>query len=123
MEGPVHLHVGLKKTGTSYLQSIFRASTDELRRQGLALIPRHEPAGHRLAMAVLGRKTAGAPLAALPRQLAAARGSRCLITQEMLGRADARQIARLRTALGDRDLHVVVTVRDIARTIPSAWQQ
>jgi hypothetical protein len=122
MDGSVHLHVGLKKTGTSYLQSILRASVDELRRQGLALVPRHEPAGHRLARAVLGRRTAGDPLRALPRQLASA-GSRCLITQELLARASADQIQRLKPALGDREVHVVVTVRDIARTIPSAWQQ
>jgi hypothetical protein len=123
MDGPLYLHVGLKKTGTSYLQSIFRASADELKRQDLTLVPRHEPAGHRLALAVLGRKTAGDPLAALPRQLATAPGGRCLITQELLGRADDEQIARLRPALAQRDVHVVVTVRDIARTIPSAWQQ
>lgn len=123
MDGPLYLHVGLKKTGTSYLQSILRASTEELRRQDLTLVPRHEPAGHWLALAVLGRKTAGDPLAALPRQLAKAPGSRCLISQELLGRAADRQIARLGRALHQRDVHVVVTVRDIARTIPSAWQQ
>jgi hypothetical protein len=123
MEGPVYLHIGMKKTGTSYLQSILRASTDELGRQGVELVPRHEPDGFWLARAVLGRRTAGDPLAALPRQLVAATGSRCLITQELLGRADRRQIARLVPALADHDVHVVVTVRDVARTIPSAWQQ
>jgi hypothetical protein len=123
MDGPVYLHIGMKKTGTSYLQSILRASTDEVGRQGLALVPRHEPDGYWLARAVLGRRTAGDPLAALARQLAAATGSRCLITQELLGRAQRRQIARLLPALADHDVHVVVTVRDVARTIPSAWQQ
>jgi hypothetical protein len=123
MEGPVYLHVGMKKTGTSYLQSILRASSDELRRQELALVPRHEPAGHRLAQALLGRRTAGDPIGALPRQLAAAAGRRCLITQESLGRASRQQIARLEPALGAHDVHVVVTVRDVARTVPSAWQQ
>jgi hypothetical protein len=123
MDGPVYLHVGMKKTGTSYLQSILRASPDELRRQGLALVPRHEPAGHRLAVAILGRRTAGDPVAALPRQLAAATGSRCLISQELLGRANRRQIAQLTPALEGHDVHVVVAVRDVARTIPSAWQQ
>ena len=39
------------------------------------------------------------------------------------GRAGPRQIARLIPALADHDVHVVVTVRDVARTIPSAWQQ
>jgi len=122
MGGVVYLHVGLKKTGTSYLQSILRASVDELRRQGLALVPRHEPAGHRLARAVLGRRTAGDSLRALPRQLASA-GSRCLITQELLARASADQIQRLKPALGDRDVHMVVTLRSIGAILPSAWQQ
>jgi hypothetical protein len=123
MEGALFLHVGMKKTGTSYLQSILRASTEELRRQQVVLLPHHEPAGHRLARAVLGRDTAGEPIAALSRQLAARSGLRCLVTQEMLGRANEHQIARLAPALGEREVHVVVTARDIARTIPSAWQQ
>src|SRR4051794_28150959 len=113
----------MKKTGTSSLQSILRASTYELRRQGMDLVPRHEPAGHRLALALLGRPTAGDPLTALSRQLEAAAGSRCLITQEKLGGAGREQIARLIPALQGHDVHVVVTVRDVARTIPSAWQQ
>lgn len=119
----VFLHVGMKKTGTSYLQSILRASIDELRRQGLDLVPHHQPAGHRLAMAVLGRPTAGNPLTALPRQLEAAAGRRCLISQEKLGGAGWKKIAQLIPALEGHDVHVVVTVRDLARTIPSAWQQ
>jgi hypothetical protein len=123
MEGPVYLHVGMKKTGTSYLQSTLRASTEELQRQGLALVPRHEPAGHRLARALLGSSTSGDPIAALPRQLASAPGTRCLISQELLGRADRSRIALLAPALEGHDVHVVVTVRDVARTIPSAWQQ
>jgi hypothetical protein len=123
MEGPVYLHVGMKRTGTSYLQSTLRASVEELEKQGLALVPRHEPAGARLARGLLGKSTSGDPVEALPRQLAAAPGNRCLISQELLGRADRSQIARLAPALGGRDVHVVVTVRDVARTIPSAWQQ
>ncbi len=123
MKRAVYLHVGMKKTGTSYLQSTLRASNDELRRQALDLVPHHEPAGHRLARAVLGRQTAGDPLTALSRQLAAAPGDRCLITQELLGRAGPRQIERMIPALADHEVHVVVTVRDVARTIPSAWQQ
>jgi hypothetical protein len=117
------LHVGMKKTGTSYLQSILRASFHELRRQGLDLVPHHEPAGHRLAMALLGRPTAGDPVAALSRQLETAAASRCLITQEKLGGAGSEQIAQLMPALEGHDVHVVITVRDVARTIPSAWQQ
>lgn len=123
MDGSLYLHVGLKKTGTSYLQSILRASRTELRRQHVVVLPRHEPAGHRLAQAVLDREAAGDALATLPRQLASAAGRTCLITQEKLGRASDDQIARLAPSLAGREIHVVVTVRDIARTIPSAWQQ
>jgi hypothetical protein len=74
-------------------------------------------------MALLGRKTSGDPVAALSRQLQTAAGSRCLITQENLGGAGREQIAQLIPALEGHDVHVVITVRDVARTIPSAWQQ
>lgn len=128
--GPVHLHVGLMKTGTSYLQNLLRANTATLERQGLSLVPDNQVQAHRIAMDLRGLTDAraGLPAAAgaldrLRDDLDGAPGDRCLLTEETLGRASREEVARLGEVLGGREAHLVVTVRDIARTIPSAWQQ
>jgi hypothetical protein len=59
----------------------------------------------------------------LPRQIDRAPGDRCLISDETLSDTPPERLELLREVLGDRDLRVIVTVRDIARTIPSMWQQ
>lgn len=124
-DGRVFLHIGLKKTGTSYLQSVLRANRDTLRSQGLDLVPPSQPASHRLTLDLRrdGGPAPGGPLARLPRQLDQAAGPRLLITEETFAGLRDDQVARLGAALGGRDPHLVLTVRDIARTIPSAWQQ
>lgn len=129
-EGPVYLHVGLKKTGTSYLQSVLRANLDVLERQGLSVVPETVVGTRQLVRSLRGLLEEGVddPAAAsavdrLPQQLAAAPGDRVLVTDELLGGATADEAARLVAALGGREAHLVLTVRDLGRTIPSAWQQ
>ena len=36
---PLYVHIGLQKTGTTYLQGIFWQSLDQLRAQGLDMLP------------------------------------------------------------------------------------
>jgi hypothetical protein len=62
-------------------------------------------------------------LARLPAQLAAAEGTRALISEESLASAGPRQIARLVEACAAREVHVILTLRDLGRQIPSAWQE
>ena len=50
-------------------------------------------------------------------------GARALLSQESLSAARPDQIRRLLDACGDREVHVIATVRDVARQLPSAWQQ
>ena len=128
--GEVFLHTGLMKTGTSYLQVRLRSALDELEQQGVTLVPPKQFDAHRLAVVVLDAfdpevakaRDAGA-LERLPRQLEKATVGRVLISAETLSDATAEQIARLAGALGDRRVHVVLTVRDIGRSLPSLWQQ
>ena len=56
-------------------------------------------------------------------QLEAAPGSRAVFSQESLAAAGPPQIERLLAACGDREVHVVLTVRDLARQLPSSWQE
>ncbi|HWJ81980.1 MAG TPA: hypothetical protein VNS55_07075 [Nocardioides sp.] len=129
-DGPVYLHVGLKKTGTSYLQSILRANTEALEAQGLSMVPHNQVASRQLVRALKGQLEEGvdAPrakraLVRFPRELAEAPGDRVLVSDEVFGGSTPEQVERLGEALGGREAHLLLTVRDIARTIPSAWQQ
>jgi hypothetical protein len=127
---PLFIHIGLQKTGTSYLQSIFWQNVDELRRQGLDMTPDTKRATFNLMLDVRGRfdpefdpDEAGRAVDQLPRILAKASGTRALITEESLAPAKDDQIQRLLAASADREVHVVVTVRDLGGQIPSSWQQ
>ena len=66
---------------------------------------------------------AGRALEQLPGQLASARGSRALISEESLAPSNDQQIKALVEACEAREVHLVLTVRDLGRQIPSAWQQ
>ena len=122
--------MGLQKTGTSYLQSIFWHNQSELARQGLDLVPGSKRDTFHLMLNVRERyqpdfdppEVAGA-LAALPGQLARLSGTRALITEESLASATDDQIRNLLAACSDREVHLMVTLRDLGRQIPSAWQQ
>jgi hypothetical protein len=125
----VYLHIGLQKTGTSYLQAIFWAAQAELRRQGLDLVPGSKRETFHLMLDVRGRyderldpADVATAVERLPAQLAAA-GERALVSEESLASATVAQARRLVEACGDREVHLVVTVRDLARLVPSMWQQ
>lgn len=127
---PVYLQIGLQKTGTSYLQSIFWTAEEELARQSLELVPGSKRAMFNLMLDVRGRHrpdvdppSVTAAVARLAEQLEQAPGTRALITEESLAGATPERAARLVAACRDREVHVVVTVRDLARQVPSAWQQ
>jgi hypothetical protein len=124
------VHIGLQKTGTSYLQSIFWQNKKELRAQGLDMVPGSLRETFWLMLDVRDRfepefdpPRAGRSVQRLPRQLERAPGSRALITEESFAPSTDEQIERLLAACGDREVHVVLTVRDLARQIPSSWQQ
>lgn len=127
---PVYLHIGLQKTGTSYLQSIFWQSQTELTRQGLDMVPGSKRDTFHLMLRARGRfnpefdpPEVDQALDQLPGLLAQARGSRALISEESLAPAGHEQIAALVAACAGREVHLVLTARDLGRQIPSAWQQ
>lgn len=125
-----YIHVGLPKSGTSYLQSVFRHSEDALSAQGLDLLPA-TAAGRRYLSVALRDKldpetdppAAFRVLDRLHRDAGTAAGDRALISQEILGALTPEQIKPLLDALPGYEVHVVVTVRDLARALASGWQQ
>jgi hypothetical protein len=126
----VYLHLGLQKTGTSYLQGVLAHNADTLARQGLDLVPASRRDAFELMLQVRERynpeRDPASVAQALERfttELARARGSRALVSQESLAATRPRQLPRLLEACRDREVHVLLTVRDLARQLPSSWQQ
>lgn len=130
MSRRLYIHVGLQKTGTSYLQAALLRSTEQLTAQGLDLVPPTKRECFELMVVVRNRyesrRDPASDRATVERftgQLEKARGSRAVFSQESLAAAGPGQIERLLAACGDREVHAVITVRDLARQLPSMWQE
>jgi hypothetical protein len=127
----VFLHIGLHKTGTTYLQQMMRADRDALRVHGLEYPGgRGEPVQAFAVLDLLGRRPRGVDDRRIAGQWDAlvAHVNTCgqpaaIVSEERLSLATAKQA---RTAVGgfaDSEVHVIVTVRDLARVVVSAWQE
>lgn len=126
----VYVHVGLPKTGTTYIQSALWESRDRLAAAG-CLVPGEGRGASWIAVSdLLGRRPRGdeAPTVegawgGLVESVRDWDGDRVILSQELLGSATRSQAQRMVRSLRPCDVHVVVTVRDLARTLPSVWQQ
>jgi hypothetical protein len=133
----VLLHVGAPKTGTSFLQDVLRRNQDALKKQGI-LYPVERFDGHflpaldlmELHWGGLERQAVGA-WDRLAEQVRGCSGT-VVISHEILARASRDQVRRALTSLAgaggagaaDRtEVHVVLSVRDLARQIPAEWQE
>ena len=127
------LHVGLPKTGTSFLQGVLRGNTEVLRRHGVQLPDGGKAQSQQLFLAVLylterseswGR-SADAGRRAWERIAADVRhrGGTTVISSETLCLATDAQIQRILVDLEGVEVDVVVTVRDPARQVPAEYQE
>lgn len=124
------IHIGFQKTGTTYLQSVFWQSKEQLRAQGLEMLTDSFRDTSHLMLAVRGLLVEGVHppraftvLDRMEKQAAASTADRVLISQETLAPATSEEIRGLLDRLPGHEVHVVVTARDIARQVPSAWQE
>ncbi len=125
----VFLHLGLPKTGTSYLQTILWAHRDELRAAGL-LVPGRERRDHLWASLVVrddprvARRNPRAPEAwdVLRTETAAWAGD-VVLSHEFFCSATAEQAARAVAALAPAEVHLVVTAREPLGLFTSSWQE
>ena len=126
----VFLHVGEPKSGTTFLQEVVWGNRDALAGQGLLLPglrqqdhfranqdlrgieqPADDPAGSwQGEWDVLARQARQAP-------------ERALISHELLVGASADQARRAIRSLQPAEVHIVVTVRDVATLMPAEWQE
>lgn len=126
----VFIHVGSRKTGTSYLQKSIYESADELAAGGLHLPLADRGAHYRMLQALggifgdsLGSNRADSAFAWLTEQLADVAAPTSLLTFEDLAASRPAQIDRLLSVLDRYQVHVIITSRDLARQLPSEWQQ
>lgn len=126
----VFLHIGLPKTGTTSIQAAMDASVESLGRAGI-LVPAGGHRAQRVAVYDLfGNRTSGGDdrgtpgtFAALMKETRSTAFERVLISEEDLGVARPRHVRRVVRSLEGCRVHVVIGVRDLARTLTSAWQQ
>jgi hypothetical protein len=124
------LHVGLQKSGTTYLQDVLARSAAEL---GVAYPPCPPRKNHEWATyGLLGteypwvsrQRAAGqsAEWERLEQQVAREPGT-VLLSAEALSAIRAPAIRLLLDRLGVADVEVIVTARGLSRVLPSLWQQ
>ena len=123
------LHIGLPKTGTTYLQQLVWSNRARLRSDGVFL----PGFGHREHLWAsldlqerprLAKRHAKAP-GAWQRLVdeANAQPDDVLLTHEFFCGATAEQAARALGAFPDAEVHLVVTARDAAGVVSAGWQE
>ena len=126
----VVLHVGLPKTGTTYLQAVLAQHRDSLREVGV-LYPYVSPQAMFLgAVEVRGshekfglsRDDVAGTWQALADRVRSFDGT-SIISHEILGGAEPDEIAHALGPFAGLDLDVVITARDLGRQATAHWQE
>jgi hypothetical protein len=126
----VYLHIGEPKTGTTFLQKTTWASRDRMAAQGV-LLPGYSHRDHSLA----SRDVRDAPRVdsdpaaswvgdwdVLTGQALRAPGA-ALISDEVLVACTPAQADHAVRSLLPAEVHIILTVRDIAALLPAEWQE
>ncbi len=124
----VILHVGAPKTGTSYVQDVLFQNRAELEELGI-LYPADRFDEHFLAALDLMELRWGGleeqAVGAWERLAARVRDwpGTTIVSHEILAAASREQVRRALASFGDAEVHVVMSVRDLARQVPAEWQE
>ncbi|TFV59870.1 hypothetical protein E4P41_11155 [Geodermatophilus sp. DF01-2] len=125
----VVLHVGTPKSGTTYLQDLMWASRPALAQAGVSY-PGDHPGAHFHAALDAKRESFHGWVdpdvpGAWSRLVTAARDHEgtTVISHELFGDLTADQAAAALADLDFAEVHVVVTARDLSRTLPAVWQE
>lgn len=126
----VYLHVGAPKSGTTYLQNVLATNRELLAAAGVLVVG--ETQLDRIHAAMVIREDTR--LEQLPPRAASAwtrlleqvqewPGATAILSYELLAGAAPAQARRALADLAQFEVHVVVTARDLATAVPSAWQE
>jgi hypothetical protein len=125
----VYLHVGLPKTGTSYLQRSLWLSKDQLARHGVAVPGPAHQFQRRAVWDLMGRRLQGVDQPHVPGswralvdEIHAASQPTVLVSEEFLVHARQGHVRRVLRDLAPLEVDLVVTVRDLTHAIGSMWQ-
>ncbi len=129
MARSVYLHIGLPKTGTTYLQTICWAARDQMRAEGV-LLPGRRRRDHLWASRVVREEARVARTSQKERsawqrlraELEAWPGTG-LVSHEFFAAASADQARRMVDELGPAEVHVVVTAREPLGLFTASWQE
>lgn len=131
-EGTRLLHIGPPKTGTTALQAAMYGARASMAAQGVYYASQHGRHAMSAVQAAIGLPSPWSAERKPPprwkwlRLLAAVRRSRArrlVLSSEFFADATPEAAARVLDELDRRRVHVVVTLRPLARIIPSQWQQ
>lgn len=128
-EDGVYLHVGVPKTGTTYVQNFLWVNRDELRERGLLFALERKGDHYAAVVDLMGGRFAGHEVAGVEGawQRVADRAvrwpGRSLISHEIFGGLQESKIEEVFETLGSRPVHIVLTLRDLARIVPAVWQE
>jgi hypothetical protein len=129
--GPrIYVHIGEPKTGTTFLQDALWANRARLAVQGLQL-PGYSDRDHSRASRDLRETTRPASDPADPwtgewdvlAGQALRAPKRAIISNELLAASSPQQAERAVSSLLRAEVHVVVTVRNLAALLPAEWQE
>ena len=123
----VVIHVGAPKTGTTLVQDLLHLNRERLRERGVLYPGQRFDAHFLAALDLLGKKWGGLEKEAVGAWDAIVAEANAwegdvIISHEVLAAASPRQVRR---ALGGLrgEVHIVYSVRDLARQIPAEWQE
>ena len=124
--GTVLLHIGPQKTGTTAIQSAFHRARRALLQQGV----RYAGPNRQSKQAARALTRTGAAETQLTRhsrrlvrEVRNGSAARVVISAEAFADADDAAIPQIVEALGGERVHVAITLRPLARILPSQWQQ
>lgn len=128
MSRRVLLHVGTPKTGTSQLQDVLFRNRPQLELSGIRYPADRFDAHFLAALDLLQMPWGGLEREAVGRWDWLAQQVRdwhgtSIISHEILAAATREQAARALASLGDAEVHLVLSVRDLVRQIPAEWQE
>lgn len=125
----VFLHIGTMKSGTSYIQGMLWRNRGVLRRQGV-LFPGESWQDQVVAVRdVIGadsggrRTTVSGAWEAMRDAMLQWSGHQVILSMELLSIASAEHVRAVVESLAPAEVHVIITARDLARVLPSAWQE
>lgn len=125
-----HIHIGLHKTGSTYIQKTFASNRDALKAQGIdypAVGAEYLSGHHNVAWSFIPKKapvvTEGFSLDALTAYLSQSDAEHCILSSEDFEFLTHSQTSALRDLLADFSPKIVMYVRDPAEAVYSRWQE